>query len=142
MERGLIAKASIKVNAPVGKVWDAFVNPSMIKQYMFGTNVVSEWKEGSPIVWKGEWQGKRYEDKGVILKLKPQRMISYSHFSPLSGLPDVPENYHTVTIELSPDKNRTLVSLAQDGNVDEEARQHSEQNWGMMLAGLKKTLEK
>jgi uncharacterized protein YndB with AHSA1/START domain len=142
MERGLIAKASITVNAPIGRVWDAFVNPSIIKQYMFGTDVVSEWKESSPIVWKGEWQGKKYEDKGVILKLKPQRMISYSHFSPLSGLPDVPENYHTVTIELFPDRNGTLVSLTQDGNADEEARQHSEQNWGMMLAGLKKTLEK
>jgi uncharacterized protein YndB with AHSA1/START domain len=142
MERGLIAKASITVNAPVAKVWDAFVNPNIIRQYMFGTNAVSEWKEGSPIVWKGEWQGKRYEDKGVILELKPERMISYSHFSPLSGLPDVPENYHTVTIELSSDKNRTHVSLTQDGNVDEEARQHSEQNWGMMLASLKKALEK
>jgi len=69
-------------------------------------------------------------------------MISYSHFSSLSGLPDVPENYHRVTIELCSDKNRTLVSLTQDGSVDEETRQHSEQNWGMMLASLKKTLEK
>jgi uncharacterized protein YndB with AHSA1/START domain len=142
MERGLSAKASITVRAPIGKVWDAFVNPDTIKQYMFGTNVVSDWKEGSTIVWKGEWQGRKYEDKGVILKLKPQRMISYSHFSPLSGLPDVPENYHKVTIELSPDKNRTLVSLTQDGNVNEEERQHSEQNWGMMLSSLKKVLEK
>ena len=56
-------------------------------------------------------------------------------------LPDVPENYQTVTIELSSDEDRTLVSLTQDGSVDEETRQHSEQNWGM-LASLKKTLEK
>jgi hypothetical protein len=98
--------------------------------------------KGSPIVWKGEWQDKKYEDKGTILKLKQQRTISYSHFSPLSELSDVSENYHTVTIELSTDKNGTLVTLTQDNNPDEEARQHSEQNWGMMLSSLKTLMEK
>jgi hypothetical protein len=43
-------------------------------QYMFGTNVISDWQEGSPILWKGEWQGKKYEDLGVILKLEPERV--------------------------------------------------------------------
>jgi uncharacterized protein YndB with AHSA1/START domain len=142
MQTGLIAKSSTTINAPIQKVWDALVNPDIIKQYMFGTNVVSIWKEGSPIVWKGEWQGKKYEDKGTILKLKPQRMISFSHYSPLSGIPDLPENYHTVTIELSPDKNATVVTLTQDNNPDEEARRHSEQNWGMMLSSLKNLMEK
>lgn len=56
--KDLIAKASITINAPVAKVWEALVSPAMIKQYMFGTNVVTDWKEGSPIVWRGEWQGK------------------------------------------------------------------------------------
>jgi uncharacterized protein YndB with AHSA1/START domain len=138
----LISKATITVNAPGQKVWDALVNPEAIKQYMFGTNVVSDWREGSPIIWKGEWQGKAYEDKGVILQLKPGRKLQYTHFSPLSGLPDKPENYHTVTIELSPDGNRTRVSLAQDKNASEEERAHSEQNWEMMLAALKEFVER
>jgi len=90
MSHGFMANAEIGINAPIAKVWDALVNPETIKQYMFGTNVVSDWKEGSPIVWKGEWQGKTYEDKGVILRLVPRQIIQYSHFSPLSGLPDVP----------------------------------------------------
>ena len=142
MSSGLVAIASTTVKAPVERVWEALVSPHIIKEYMFGTQVVSGWKEGSSIVWKGEWQGMKSEDKGTILKLEPQRMISYSHFSPLSGSPDVPENYHTVTIELSRNKNGTLVTLTQDNNPDEEARQHSEQNWGMMLSSLKKFLEK
>ena len=78
MQKGLIAKTSITINAPIQKVWDALVNPDIIKQYMFGTNVVSDWREASPIAWKGEWQGKKYEDKGTILKLKPQRAISWA----------------------------------------------------------------
>jgi len=142
MDRGLVAKASTVINTPVGKVWNALTNPTVIKQYMFGTTVVSDWREGSPIVWKGEWQGKKYEDKGVILQLKPQHLIQYSHFSPLSGKPDLPENYHTVTIELASDGSETTVSLSQDNNETEEERKHSEKNWQMMLEGLKKLLEK
>jgi uncharacterized protein YndB with AHSA1/START domain len=85
--RGLIARASTTVHAPSSAVWRALTDPQMIKQYMFGTTVVTDWQEGDPIVWQGEWQGKRYEDKGVILKLDPGHLIEYSHFSPLSGQP-------------------------------------------------------
>lgn len=136
-----IANAQITIDAPIAAVWDALVNPQAIKQYMFGTNVVSDWKVGSPIVWKGEWQGKAYEDKGVILGLEPKRLLKYSHFSPLAGLPDMPENYHTVTVELASEKGRTLVSLSQDNNSSEEEREHSESNWNMMLSTLKKFVE-
>jgi uncharacterized protein YndB with AHSA1/START domain len=142
MNRQFVAKQEIIINAPTRKVWDALVNPKMIKQYMFGTNAISDWKKGSPIVFKGEWQGKTYEDKGVILRLEQGRLIQYSHFSPLSGLPDMPENYNTVTVELSSEGIRTLLSLSQDNNPSEQAREHSEKNWGMMLTSLKKLLEK
>jgi uncharacterized protein YndB with AHSA1/START domain len=141
MDKNLIAQASITINAPRVKVWDALVNPGATKQYMFGTNVVSDWREGSPIVWKGEWQGKAYEDKGVILQFRPERTLAYSHYSPLSGVPDEPDNYHTVTVELSDEGNQTRVSLAQDNNANEEEREHSKQNWEMMLTALKKFLE-
>jgi uncharacterized protein YndB with AHSA1/START domain len=141
MTKGLVASARTTINAPVATVWNALVNPEVIKQYMFGTNVVSEWKKGSAIAWKGIWQGKTYEDKGTILELRPERTLRYSHFSPLSGVPDVPENYHTVTIELSREGNSTIVSLSQDNNPTEEAQSHSEKNWTMMLMSLKKLLE-
>ena len=141
MKNTLIAQAHITISAPIAKVWDALVNPEMIKQYMFGTNAVSDWKEGSPIVWKGEWEGKPYEDKGVILQLKPERVLQYSHFSPLSGQADVPAHYHTVTIELSPEEKGTILLLSQDNNSTEEDREHSEKMWGMMLTGIKRVLE-
>ena len=123
-------------------MWHALTDPAAIKEYLFGTNVVSDWHEGSPIVWRGEWQGKSYEDKGVILKLEPERMMRYSHFSPLTGLPDVPENYHTVTVQLSGEGTRTHVSLSQDHNATEEDRDHSAQNWRTMLEALKRLLER
>jgi uncharacterized protein YndB with AHSA1/START domain len=140
--KGFVAKASITVNNSMDKVWDALVSSQAIKQYMFGTNVISSWKEGSSIVWKGRWQGKMYEDKGVILKIEPKHLLQYSHFSPLSGKPDVPESYHTVTIELSSNGVQTLVSLSQDNNETEQAREHSEKNWRTIFLSLKKLLEK
>ncbi len=142
MEKDLLARASINIKSPKDTVWEALVNPDAIKQYMFGTNVVSDWHEGSSIIWKGEWQGKPYQDSGAILKIQPGRIIQYSHFSPLSGLPDKPENYHIVTIELSDAGAQTLVTLTQDHNASEEERKHSEENWEMMLTALKKYLEK
>jgi uncharacterized protein YndB with AHSA1/START domain len=141
MDVNLIARASAVINAPRDKVWQALVDPKAIQQYMFGTNVVSDWREGSPIVWKGEWQGQAYEDKGTILQLKPGQTLQYSHYSPLSGVADLPENYHTVTIELSDAGNQTQILLTQDKNTSEEERAHSQQNWEMMLAALKNYLE-
>src|SRR4051794_15739104 len=99
--QNLIARAMTTIKAPKSKVWAALVTPAAVKQYFFGTDIASTWKEGSPVTWKGEWEGKRYEDKGVILQFKPPRVLQFTHFSPLAGLPDKPENYHTVTIELT-----------------------------------------
>ena len=137
----LIARSSIVIDAPASKVWHALTTPSSVKQYMFGTEMKSDWKEGSPVTWKGEWQGRSYEDKGVIKQFKPNQALQYTHFSPLAGLPDKPENYHTVTIQLSPEGDKTRVSLTQDNNSTEEERSHSEKNWEMMLGGLKKFVE-
>ena len=142
MDTNLIATASILIDAPMDRVWGALVDPAAIKQYMFGTNVITDWKEGSPIVWKGVWEGKQYEDKGVLLQVRPNQRLRYTHYSPLAGKADKPENYHTVTIELSRDGNQTRVSLAQDNNANEQAREHSEKNWKMMLTSLKTLLEK
>ena len=141
MHEQLTAKADITIHASVAKVWDALVNPEMIKRYMFGTTVVSDWKEGSPIVWKGEWKGKPYEDKGRILALRAEKRLQYSHFSPLSGAPDTAANYHQVTIDLSGPDGAVRVELSQDKNETEKARDESQRNWGTMLEGLKKTAE-
>lgn len=142
MSNELIAKAATTIKATKKQVWEALVTPHAIKQYMFGTDVQSDWKQGSDIKWKGEFKGKKYEDKGTILKIEPGQTLQYSHFSPLSGKPEKPENYHTVTIALSENGTETQVSLSQDNNADEKSRQESEKNWETMLDGLKKYVEK
>ena len=141
MKDTFIAKKSITINAPASKVWDALTNPAMIKQYLFGTDAISDWKVGSPLIYKGMWEGKAYEDKGKILRLEPNKLLETTYLSGNSGLPDIPENYNKVTYELTPHDNQTTVSLTQDNNPTEEARDHAQNNWGMVLEGLKTLLE-
>jgi uncharacterized protein YndB with AHSA1/START domain len=139
--RGYVARGEVEIHAPRKQVWDALVNPATIHKYMFGTQVISDWREGSQVVWRGEWEGKQYEDRGLILRMEPERLLQYSHYSPLSGLPDRPENYHTVTVELEEEGGSTRVLLMQDNNPTREACEHSQKNWESMLERLKQLLE-
>jgi uncharacterized protein YndB with AHSA1/START domain len=137
-----VATADIVVDASRDKVWAALTDPEQIKEYMFGSQVVTDWKQGSPIVWKGEYEGKQYEDKGEIVEIEPERRLKVTHFSPLSGQEDRPENYHAVLYELEEREGRTHISLSQDNNPSKEAAEHSRANWEKMLDGLKQVVER
>jgi uncharacterized protein YndB with AHSA1/START domain len=136
-----IAQASVMIKAPIEKVWKALMDPEASKAFMFGATVTSEWNEGDPITWKGEWKGKAFEDKGTVLRVEPQQLLQYSHFSPLSGQEDIPSNYHTITITLTEEDGGVWVALSQDKNETSEAKEHSEKNWKAMLEALKKYIE-
>jgi len=136
-----IARAETEIEAPPSRVWQALTDPEQIEKYMFGSRVVTDWRPGSAIVWKGEYEGKPYEDKGEILEVEPERRLRMTHFSPMSGDEDVPENYHTLTYELEGRNGSTRISLSQDGNDTAEAAEHSQANWEKMLSGLKATVE-
>jgi len=140
MQHGKTAKVSTTIDAPVDAVWDALVTPEKVEKYMFGAKVESDWQEGSPITWKGEWKGKKFEDKGTVRRVEPRRLLEYDHYSPLSG-PDTPENHHKVRIELAESGESTRVTLSQDNNSSDEALAESEKNWRTMLDGLKKVAE-
>jgi uncharacterized protein YndB with AHSA1/START domain len=136
-----VATAETEIDAFPAKVWAALTDPAQIKEYMFGSQVETDWNQGSPIVWKGEYEGKKYEDKGEIVEIEPERRLKVTHFSPLSGEEDRPENYHTVLYELEERDGKTRVSLSQDNNSSKEAAEHSQANWEKMLAGLKQVVE-
>jgi uncharacterized protein YndB with AHSA1/START domain len=139
--RGSVAIAEVDINATPRKVWDALVDPEQIQRYMFGSRVATDWQPGHPIVWRGEYEGRRYEDRGEVLDVQPMRRLRVTHFSPLSGKPDVPANYHTLTYDLEPRDGGTHIVLTQDNNANDDEVQHSTANWESMLASLKALVE-
>jgi uncharacterized protein YndB with AHSA1/START domain len=141
MKPTYISKASITIQAPAASVWNALTQPQLIQQYLFGTEVTTDWQVGSPITYKGMWEGRPYEDKGKVLQFEPGRLLVSTFWSSFSGLPDLPENYKTVRYELTPTDSGTRLTITQDNNDTQEEASHSEQNWNMVLDGLKKLLE-
>lgn len=128
------------VAAPVEKVWEALTEPALVKQYFFGSNMEADWKPGSPLRFWGEYEGKNYEDKGVVQEYVANKKLSYSYLSSWSGLPDAPENYLLVSYEVKPVAGGTELTITQ-ANYDEERAKHSADNWKTVIDGLKKIVE-
>lgn len=130
------ARADTHINATPEAVWRALTDPELVRQYFFGTELTTDWQIGSPIRYRGEWQGRQYEDWGAVLEVDRPRLLVTDFFSPSSGLPDVPANHQTVTYEIVPEDRGSRVTVIQDGNRDEAGAQHAAANWRMMLDGL------
>jgi uncharacterized protein YndB with AHSA1/START domain len=141
MNKTLTAKATITINAPASKVWEAITNPKLIKQYLFGAEVITDWKEGSQIIYKGTYEGKAYEDKGNVLIVEPKKLLIITHWSPLSGSPDSPEYYHKVSYELAAENTYTRLTITQDNNPTKKEQEQNANSWKMVLDGIKKLLE-
>ncbi|GMQ25722.1 hypothetical protein Aoki45_24040 [Algoriphagus sp. oki45] len=129
-----------KINAPFEKVWAALTKPEIVKQYFFGTDIVTSWNVGEPIVFQGEWEGQKYEDKGEILEYEHNKRLAYSYLSNWSGKEDLPENYLWVCYEVTPNDNGTELTISQT-NYDEERAKHSEGNWASIVDEMKKIVE-
>ena len=76
-----------------------------------------------------------------MLAVDEPTLLSVSHFSPLSGQDDVPENYHTLVYTLAAQGDGTHLALSQDNNGSEEEAEHSRGMWEQMLQGIKAHVE-
>jgi uncharacterized protein YndB with AHSA1/START domain len=132
---------SITIAAPIERVWEALTTPEQIKQWFFGVDTETDWRKGGPIVHRGEYQGRPYEDRGQILDIEPPTRLVHSHWSPVSGLPDAPENHEIVAWELSERDGGTELTVRESNLASEEAKRTSEESWRMVLGNLKGLLE-
>ncbi|MGH3712051.1 MAG: SRPBCC family protein [Micromonosporaceae bacterium] len=142
MNESFDAVATVTVDAPPGAVWKALTTPELISRYLHDTQVDTDWKVGSPITWSGVWDGKPYQDKGEILAYEPRRLLRTTHWSPMSGMLDEPENYHVVTYQLDERDGQTTVTLTQSNNPSQEAADNVvDKGWRPILEGLKQVAE-
>ncbi len=137
-----VAKAEIHINASAAEVWKALTDPAMVKQYLFGTDVSSDWKVGSSLTYTGVWEGKAYTDKGTILEIEPEKLLVSTYHSNFLALPDLPENHQVVSYILAPEDGGTKLTIKQENVDTPESAKHSEGNWGAVLAKMKELLEK
>jgi uncharacterized protein YndB with AHSA1/START domain len=143
MRQDLIISESVNINASPERVWEVLTNPEIIKEYLFGTNTVTDWKVGSPIYFRGEYQGTTYEDKGVILKNEPLKTISYSYWSGFSGLEDKPENYSECTYKIeSKSPNLAQLTWTQKGFGSEDGYNHSKSGMEAFMGQIKGIAER
>lgn len=138
---GITGHASIEINAEPAHVWDALTNPKKIKEYFFGTHAETDWTVGSDIIFTGEYEGKKYKDKGTILTNDPHHLLQYTYWSSMGGVEDKAENYVIVTYKLTGKGASTLVEVTQENIPDQKSRKHSEENWTKVLEGLKDFIE-
>jgi uncharacterized protein YndB with AHSA1/START domain len=132
---------SITVRAPRARVWDAITNPAVVKQYFFGTDLVTDWKVGAPLYFRGEWQGKRYEDRGTVLLFEPMKALAFNYWSSMSGSEDRLEQRQIVRYELEETADGVRVTVGQSNVASQAIADHSAQNWRGVLEALKRLLE-
>ncbi len=137
----LTTATSTTIRAPIQEVWQALTTPDLIERWFFGVQTETDWRPGSPIVHRGEWQGQRYEDKGTIVRVEPPELLVHTHWSDLSGTPDSPEHYQEVTWALKRRDGATELIVSERNLPSPEAKELSEQSWEMVLGNLKSLLE-
>ncbi len=143
MRQDLTVSSSIEINATPAKVWEALTNPEIIKEYLFGTETITDWQPGSEIIFQGEYEGYKYRDKGIIQECVPNKLICYSYWSGFSGLPDKPENYNLVIYSLaSTDDKTTTFTWTQKGFATEEGYKHSLNGMDAFLKQIKDIIER
>ena len=149
MSNELFVRNSISIDAPVEKVWDVLTNPEQTKKYMFGCETVSDWKPGSPLLWKGNYEGKEMVFvKGDIVDIDPGKYLAYTTIDPNSTIDDISENYLTVTYSLSDNNGHTSLTVTQgdytkvaDGERRYKEASNNGEGWNPILVEIKKIAE-
>lgn len=139
----LISSESIIINASAEKIWKTLTNPLLISQYLFGAQTISDWHIGSDIIFKINFEGDEFVDKGLVIENIPNKILIYKYWSGFCGLEDKPENYSIVSykIENVQDGNFKL-SWTQKGFADEQSRSSSENSLESVLEQIKSISEK
>ena len=132
---------NISIESSLDQVWNVLVSPDSIKEYLYGTETTSDWKKGSEIWFRGKWEGKDYEDKGIILKFDIQKEFSYTYFSSFFMLPDLPKNYSEIVMKLNEKQGGVFLHISQIGFLSESQQNHSLENWKQILEKIKQLAE-
>jgi len=142
LDKQLSATVSITIESSPEQVWYALVNPEKIKQYLFGTDVKTDWKIGSEIRFEGNFNGHQFTDKGYLLEWKEHELLVYRYWSQFSSLPDEEENYSIVSYKINVLSDKKVeFTWHQQGFTSSEAQEHTNRLLPDMLQTIKRISE-
>lgn len=141
---------TITINAAPDKIWDVLTQPEQTRKYMFGCEAVTDWKPGSPLLWQMQHEGKDFIPvKGSIIAIEPEKQLVYTVFDPHTTIPDIPENYLTVTYLLSNENGKTNLTVTQgdfskvaNGEKRYQEMHNNGEGWNPILSQIKEIAEK
>ena len=133
--------ATVKIHAPAKKVWRALTSPGLVKQWQYGSDLLTTWEVGSSIVYRNEWNGQVFEQKGTVLEFSPESRLKYSLFFPGPDRPDIPENYFFMTYELAESDGITSLLVRQEDPRPPAPGESSGEEGPDVLATLKELVE-
>jgi len=108
------SNSTMKILAPAKKVWQAMTNPALVKQWQYGSDLLTTWEVGTSIVFRNEWNGQVFEQKGRVLEFSPESRLKYSLFIPRPDLQDIPEHHFFMIYELTENEDTTSVLVRQE----------------------------
>lgn len=133
--------STIRIQAPLHKVWDILTKPEFVKQWQYGSELTTDWKVGSEIRFKTKWEGKIFEQWGKIIEIKQDELIKYSLFAPRPDLEDKPENYFIMSYFLKAHNGQTILEIIQNDNRPGAVQEEPQGEENPILKELKQIAE-
>jgi len=131
----------ITINATKQKVWDTLTKPELVKQWQYGSNLLTNWIVGDKIEFVSEWEGKIFKQWGTVLTFIPTDNLSYNLFAPSSELEDNPENYFIMSYVLTDIDGKTKLEIIQEDNRPNAVQEEPQGDENPILQELKKIAE-
>lgn len=135
-----ISKLTIKASKE--NVWDAITNPQKVKSWQYGSELTTDWKVGSEIRFKSEWEGQTFEQWGTVLEFKPKKRLKYNLFAPRPDLEDKPENYFEMEYRLTERESGMELMIIQEDNRPGAKQEPVQGEENSVLKMLKELIEK
>lgn len=133
--------STIRIKTSADRVWEILTNPGFVKQWQYGSDLVTTWEPGSAIRFRTEWDGKVFEQWGEVLEIELLKLIKYSLFAPRPGLEDKPENYFTMSYKLKSDDDHVKLEIIQEDNRPGAHQEPPQGEENPILQALKKLAE-
>ncbi|MDL2334929.1 MAG: SRPBCC domain-containing protein [Chloroflexota bacterium] len=129
-------EVTVDIHATPERVWQAITDPTLTREYFYGTDILSDWKVGSR--WTSESDG-NVSLEGKILEIDPPRRLVQT-FNVRDDDPAASDEESTVSWELTREADMTRVHLVHAGQ-GEATLAYTDGGWEYILDGMKDLLE-